>query len=232
LALPVGARELSAHRQGLIRVVDGLRQTLVEGSADAATRMVQWTDKLVLDGVGAVLRSSTGLAADLPSPRRSPASEPVAVAAASRSLPSRGADAALRALGGLSFGGGSGRVVALTLGHASPSFGAATAGQPSSGFVAMNGGEGLGRSGRGVAEQALAGHELNVGIPVPALPWAQLAGGRFWWGTAGLMPEVRGTRVGLKLAPLPLVEVEGGRMQDNVRGPGAYVSARLRIPLN
>lgn len=232
LALPVGAEELAVHRQGLSRVIVGLRQTLFDGSTDAASRAVRWTDKLALDGLGAVLRSSLGLAAGLPSPRQPAASAPVSVAVADRGLPSRGADAVLRALGGLAFGGGSGRDTTLALGRPSPSLGVATAGQPSTALVGTNGSEPLGRTGRSVTEQALAGHEVAMGIPVPALPWAQLSAGRYWWGTADLMPEVHGTRAGLKLAPLPFVEVEGGRMEDNARGAGAYVSARLRIPLD
>jgi hypothetical protein len=237
LALPVAAEDLAARHPALVRAVAGLRQTLFEGSAEAAGRVIRWTDKLALDDTASALRSSLGLAS--PPPGRHAAGPLAAFPAAAgstaaglRDLPSRGTATVLRALGGLSLMVDAGRDVASTLGHASPSLGLATAGQPSLGLSGSSDSTSAARTGRSVTEQSLVGHEINVAVPVPAIPWAQLSAGRYWWGAADLMPEVRGARTGLKLTPLPLVEVEGGRMQDNARGAGAYLSARLRIPLD
>jgi hypothetical protein len=110
--------------------------------------------------------------------------------------------------------------------------------QPSAGYLSATGSGGVivtrptdtdSPIGRALAEQSLAGHNIEVGLPLS--PWVSVAGARYWWGAQDMMPEVHGSRVGLKLTPAPYVEVEAGRMQDSERSNGAFVSARLSIPL-
>ncbi len=210
----------------------GLRLTLYEGGA-ATGRAIEWTDRLILSGIGNALRSTMGLATETGSRRQSATA--FALAATDGGRP-RSSNAILRSLNGLSFagvsvGGAEGDPTAM-VGHAHPSLNVATAGQ-SAASASLSGSDTQSPlSGRGVAEQALAGHQLSIALPVPTLPWAQLSAGRYWWGSQAFAPEVRGTRAGLKLTPLPFVEVEAGHTQDNAHGSGAYIGARLRLPLN
>ncbi len=89
-----------------------------------------------------------------------------------------------------------------------------------------------GYRGTAEAERALASHDVEVGLQVPFLPWsAEVAADRYWWGARDFVPQVSGTRVSLKLAPAPNVELEGGRTEDE-RGMAGFVGLRYRIPLD
>lgn len=83
--------------------------------------------------------------------------------------------------------------------------------------------------GSAVAEQSFTGHDIEVGVPLS--PWMKVSGSRYWWGAQDITPEVRGSRVGVTLTPVPFVEIEGGRMQDTERANGSFISARLSFPL-
>ncbi len=83
-----------------------------------------------------------------------------------------------------------------------------------------------------LAEQAFAGHDVGVALILPTMPWLELSGAHYWWGSQDFTPEVRGNRMSLKLNPLPFVELEGGRLQDSVRSSSGFFSARLSIPLS
>lgn len=82
--------------------------------------------------------------------------------------------------------------------------------------------------GSAIAEQSLASHDIEFGVPLS--PWMKVSGSRYWWGSQDFVPEVRGNRVGLTLTPMPFVEIEGGRTQDTERANGSFISARLSIP--
>jgi hypothetical protein len=82
--------------------------------------------------------------------------------------------------------------------------------------------------GRAMSEQTLAGHDIEVGLPLSQ--WMAISGSHYWFGAQDVTQEVRGNRVGLKLTPTPYVAIEGGRMQDSERNNGTFVSARLSIP--
>jgi hypothetical protein len=87
-------------------------------------------------------------------------------------------------------------------------------------------------TGRALSEQGLVGHNIEFALPLGSAGWTpRLSGSYFWWGAQQFMPDVHGTRVGMKLNPTPYLEFEGGRVQETDRASGAFLSARLSIPL-
>jgi hypothetical protein len=98
--------------------------------------------------------------------------------------------------------------------------------------VMMDSAAGGGHTGSASAENALASHDLQLGLRVPFLPWGgQLAADHYWWGSPAFGPTVAGTRVGLRFTPVENVEIEGGRKQDQ-RGAGGFVGLNYRLPLD
>jgi hypothetical protein len=63
-------------------------------------------------------------------------------------------------------------------------------------------------------ESGLDGYDLAIEARIPYLPWASLEGHRFWQvGPDGEMAVLR-DRLGLKLTPLTILEIEAGTQSE------------------
>lgn len=83
----------------------------------------------------------------------------------------------------------------------------------------------------GFFERALDGYDLEVGAQIPYLPWARLFGKYFYWDTVEKAKNIQGQRVGLRVRPVPLVEVEVGYTDDNFNRAATFVNIRLSFGL-
>lgn len=87
------------------------------------------------------------------------------------------------------------------------------------------------KADRGAHERALDGYDLELGAQVPYLPWARVFGKYFYWDTVAVAKNVQGQRVGLRLRPLPFIEVEVGYTDDNFNPAATFVHIRLSFGL-
>lgn len=95
-----------------------------------------------------------------------------------------------------------------------------------------NGISGKVRAGTGgTRERALDGYDLEVGAQIPYLPWARLFGKYFYWDSVAKAKNVQGKRVGLRLRPFPLAEVEVGYTDDNFNPATTFVHIRISLGL-
>ena len=83
----------------------------------------------------------------------------------------------------------------------------------------------------GAHERALDGYDLEMGAQLPYLPWARVFGKYFYWDTVQKAKNVQGKRVGLRLRPFPLAEIEVGYTDDNFNPPATFVHIRVSLGL-
>jgi hypothetical protein len=96
----------------------------------------------------------------------------------------------------------------------------------------LSGASNLPNTGRALAEHSLAGHELELSLPVPALPWAKLTAGYYWSGDRAFTQQISGNRVGISVALADHLQFDGGRSQDPVRGEAGFFGFHYRLPLD
>lgn len=83
----------------------------------------------------------------------------------------------------------------------------------------------------GAFERALDGYDLELGAQIPYLPWARLFGKYFYWDTVAQAKNIQGQRIGLRLRPFPLGEIEVGYTDDNFNPAATFVHIRISIGL-
>ncbi|MGH6968178.1 MAG: hypothetical protein ACREEN_03620 [Stellaceae bacterium] len=86
--------------------------------------------------------------------------------------------------------------------------------------------------GAALAELSLGGHDIELGLPLPALPEMHVTAARYWWGDRTFMPAVDGYRVGLSYDLGPHLQFEGGRSEDQVRGAAGFLGLHYSLPLD
>ena len=86
--------------------------------------------------------------------------------------------------------------------------------------------------GTALAEQSLGGHDLELGLPVPAMPDMHVTAARYWWGDRTFLQSVEGYRVGLSYDLNQHLRFEGGRSDDQVRGVGGFFGLHYSLPLD
>jgi len=86
--------------------------------------------------------------------------------------------------------------------------------------------------GSALAEHSLAGHDIELGWPMPSLPQARISAGHYWWGDRAFTPEVQGNRVSLSYAVNEHLQFEGGGSQDTVHGSTGFFGLRYNVPLD
>src|SRR5579883_1437156 len=70
--------------------------------------------------------------------------------------------------------------------------------------------------GTALAEQSLGGHDVELGLPVPAMPDMHVTAARYWWGDRTFLQSVEGYRVGLSYDLNQHLRFEGGRSDDQI----------------
>ena len=86
--------------------------------------------------------------------------------------------------------------------------------------------------GTALAEQSLGGHDLELGLPVPAMPEMHVTAARYWWGDRTFLQSVEGYRVGLSFDLNQHLRFEGGRSEDQVHGSGGFLGLHYSLPLD
>lgn len=86
--------------------------------------------------------------------------------------------------------------------------------------------------GTALAEQSLGGHDLELGLPVPAMPDMHVTAARYWWGDRTFLQSVEGYRVGLSYDLNQHLRFEGGRSEDQVHGAGGFFGLHYSLPLD
>lgn len=86
--------------------------------------------------------------------------------------------------------------------------------------------------GSALAEHSLAGHDIEIGWPMPLLPQARISAGHYWWGDRAFTPEVQGNRVSLSYALNEHLQFEGGGSRDSVHGSAGFFGLRYNVPLD
>lgn len=86
--------------------------------------------------------------------------------------------------------------------------------------------------GTALAEQSLGGHDIELGLPVPAMPDMHVTAARYWWGDRTFLQPVDGYRVGLSYDINQHLRFEGGRSDDQVRGAGGFFGLHYSLPLD
>ena len=81
-----------------------------------------------------------------------------------------------------------------------------------------------------LTEEAMDGHDFELGLQVPYVPWARVFVKKFYWdGIEG--SDVDGESVTLRIRPWLPLEVEGGWSNDDVNNTQWRVSVRLSLGL-
>jgi|SRR5579872_44047 len=86
--------------------------------------------------------------------------------------------------------------------------------------------------GTALAEQSLGGHDLELGLPVPAMPDMHVTAARYWWGDRTFLQSVEGYRVGLSYDINQHLRFEGGRSDDQIHGAGGFFGLHYSLPLD
>lgn len=86
--------------------------------------------------------------------------------------------------------------------------------------------------GTALAEQSLGGHDLELGLPVPAMPDVHVTAARYWWGDRTFLQSVDGYRVGLSYDLNQHLRFEGGRSDDQIHGAGGFFGLHYSLPLD
>src|SRR5487761_220309 len=86
--------------------------------------------------------------------------------------------------------------------------------------------------GAALAEHSLGGHDIELGLPLPALPDMHVTAARYWWGDRTFLQEVQGYRVGLSYDINQHLRFEGGRSDDQVHGVAGFFGFRYSVPLD
>lgn len=86
--------------------------------------------------------------------------------------------------------------------------------------------------GGALAEQSLGGHDIELGLPMPAFPDTHITAARYWWGDRAFMPEVQGYRLGLSYDLNQHLQFEGGRSEDQIHGVAEFFGLRYTLPLD
>ena len=83
---------------------------------------------------------------------------------------------------------------------------------------------------RHIAERRLDGYDLEVGTPLPFLPWARLRASRFWQLAVNGDAVTTCDRISLRLTPLSPLEIEGGtRSQAEDRSWFTQLRWRMKL---
>ena len=86
--------------------------------------------------------------------------------------------------------------------------------------------------GTALAEQSLGGHDIELGLPVPAMPDMHVTAARYWWGDRTFLQSVEGYRVGLSYDINQHLRFEGGRSDDQIHGAGGFFGLHYSLPLD
>lgn len=86
--------------------------------------------------------------------------------------------------------------------------------------------------GTALAEQSLGGHDVEFGLPLPAIPDMHVTAARYWWGDRTFLQSVEGYRVGLSYDINQHLRFEGGRSEDQVHGAGGFFGLHYSLPLD
>ncbi|HYL34015.1 MAG TPA: hypothetical protein VEU53_12815 [Stellaceae bacterium] len=86
--------------------------------------------------------------------------------------------------------------------------------------------------GAALAEQSLGGHDVELGLPLPAIPEMHVTAARYWWGDRTFLQSVEGYRVGLSYDINQHLRFEGGRSEDQVHGAGGFFGLHYSVPLD
>jgi hypothetical protein len=83
---------------------------------------------------------------------------------------------------------------------------------------------------RQIAARRLDGYDLEVGVPLPFVPWARLRASRFWQLAVNGDAVTTRDRVSLRLAPLSPLEIETGT-QSEAEARSWFTQLRWRMKL-
>ena len=213
----------------------GLRQTVSESGARALDEAAQWFAKLEFATPKDKLRpGSNTLALQTTSHDAIPlGARAVALTdAADGTIASadRPSHLSLQALGAATVASGD---RGWSFGHAQSNLGAEigdTAVDPTT-YLSANITHGPAIGGA-LAEHSLGGHDVELGLPMPAFPDTHITAARYWWGDRAFMPEVQGYRVGLSYDLNRHLQFEGGRSEDQVHGVAGFFGLRYTLPLD
>jgi len=86
--------------------------------------------------------------------------------------------------------------------------------------------------GTALAEQSLGGHDVELGLPLPAIPNMHVTAARYWWGDRTFLQSVDGYRVGLSYDINQHLRFEGGRSEDQVHRAGGFFGLHYSLPLD
>lgn len=86
--------------------------------------------------------------------------------------------------------------------------------------------------GSAVVERSFGGHDLELGLPMPAMTELHVTAARYWWGDRAFLQPVEGYRVGLSYDLTPHLQFEGGRSDDQVHGSGGFFGLHYSLPLD
>src|SRR5215469_2855374 len=86
--------------------------------------------------------------------------------------------------------------------------------------------------GTALAEQSLGGHDIELGLPMPAMPDMHVTAARYWWGDRTFLQSVDGYRIGLSYDLNQHLRFEGGRSEDQVHGTGGFFGLHYSLPLD
>lgn len=86
--------------------------------------------------------------------------------------------------------------------------------------------------GAALAEHALGGHDIELGLPLPDMPSMHITAARYWWGDRTFVQAVQGYRVGLSYAINKHLQFEGGRSEDQVHGVAGFFGFHYSVPLD
>ena len=214
-----------APGEGIKAMVTDLRQTVAEnGLSHAITRATDWVKELELSWTAHRASDAEAAIAEA-SDVTTPTSNAAVLAAANRNALGNPA-AKSTGWGPVSIISNAGGEHGWTMGHAQPVLNATIGAAP-----ALTS-SGMSHTGGAGAEDALASHDVELGVHIPFMPWnAQVAADHYWWGARSYGPQVSGTRLGLKFSPVENVQIEGGRNQDQ-RGSGGFVGLSYSVQLD
>jgi len=211
------AADPSPDQARIRAVVTGLRQSLSDtGLSQALTRASDWVRELEVSWTAHLNGHAAG---GINTDADTDIAAAAATAAAAAEHVAFTSHPASLDLGLVSFGTSGSDDRVWDLGHAQP-------------LASLIMGGRTEHNGSTTRERALTSHDLELGLRMPMMPWnATIAGDHYWWGMRGFGPQVEGTRVTLKLRPIPNVEITGGRASDT-RGSSGFVGLRYSVPLD
>jgi hypothetical protein len=82
-----------------------------------------------------------------------------------------------------------------------------------------------------IAARRLDGYDLEVGTQLPFVPWARLRASRYWHTAVNGETVTTCDRIGLRLNPLPSLEIETGAQRETEH-QSWFARLRWRIKLD